>query len=154
VAVQAILVNERDEVLLLSSPTRNADGGWQVVSGALEAGETVLAGTLREIGEEVGPGVMGRPLGVAHVQSFHYDEQVPYMIGIYYVLSYEGGPIEPGDDMAGSRFRWWPLDELADDTLQLQVPPDQPWILRRAVELARQWRSEVVELDPLTGGKA
>jgi ADP-ribose pyrophosphatase YjhB (NUDIX family) len=48
VAVQAILVSPEETTLLLSSPIRNPNGAWQVVSGALEAGETVLEGTLRE----------------------------------------------------------------------------------------------------------
>jgi ADP-ribose pyrophosphatase YjhB (NUDIX family)/GNAT superfamily N-acetyltransferase len=150
VAVQAVLVNDREEVLLLSHPVRNQGESWQVVSGALEAEETVLEGTLREVAEEVGPKVQVRPLGTVHVQTFHYDPHVQFMIGIYYLLAYEGGPIEPGDDMAGSRYRWWSLDELADEQLRLQVPPDQTWLLRRAVAMYRLWRNETIELDPLS----
>jgi ADP-ribose pyrophosphatase YjhB (NUDIX family) len=59
VAVQAIIINQLEEILLLSNPRRKQ--GWQTVSGALEARETVLDGTLREIGEEVG----GRGPGTA-----------------------------------------------------------------------------------------
>jgi hypothetical protein len=54
VAVQAILVNSDERFLLLFNPV--GDQGWQVVSGALEAGETLLEGTLREVREELGPG--------------------------------------------------------------------------------------------------
>ena len=150
VAVQAILVNEQEEVLLLSHPVRNQGETWQVVSGALEAEETVLMGTLREVAEEVGPNVKVRPLGTVHAQTFHYDPNVQFMIGIYYLLAYEGGPIEPGDDMAGSRYRWWSLDDLATEEVRLKVPPNQIWLLRRAVEMYRLWQHEAIELDPLS----
>ena len=69
VAVSNIIVNQKGEVLLLSSPIKNKDGGWQVISGALEAQETVLDGTLREIAEEVGEDVHVRRLGAVHVNT-------------------------------------------------------------------------------------
>src|SRR5512132_651423 len=47
IAVQAIILNAAEQVLLLSSPTKNRPDEWQVISGALEAAETVLAGVLR-----------------------------------------------------------------------------------------------------------
>ena len=45
-SVLAFVVNEKEEILLLAHPKR--EGGWEVVNGALEAGETVLEGALRE----------------------------------------------------------------------------------------------------------
>jgi ADP-ribose pyrophosphatase YjhB (NUDIX family) len=147
VALQAIVVSTDETTLLLSSPTRNPDGAWQVVSGALEAGETVLEGTLREVREELGNGVHVRPLGTVHVQTFHYDENVQYMIAIYYLLAYEGGEIQPGDDMLGSQYRWWNADELSYENVKIVVPPGQKWILKRAVELYRLWKEQTCELQ-------
>ena len=46
VAVQAIILDADERVLLLSSPTRNRPDEWQIISGGLEAAETVLAGVL------------------------------------------------------------------------------------------------------------
>jgi ADP-ribose pyrophosphatase YjhB (NUDIX family) len=150
VALQAIIVNEREEILLLASPRRYEAETWQVVSGALEAGETILAGVLREIREEAGEEIQVRPLGVVHVQTFHYDANVQYMIGIYYLLAYEGGVVRPGDDMVESLFRWWSLDELADENIRLFVP-NLRWILERAVPLYRLWQRQVVDLQPELG---
>jgi len=147
VAVQAVLVAPDETTLLLSSPTRNPGGAWQVVSGALEAGETVLNGTLREASEELGGDVRVRPLGTIHAQTFHYDENVQYMIAIYYLLAYEGGEIQPGDDMQGSQYRWWSLAELEDEHVKVDVPPGQKWILQRAVELYRLWKDHDIELQ-------
>ena len=138
VAVQAIVVNHAQEVLLLSSPSRNQ--GWQLVSGALEAGETLLDGAVRELREELGNEIQARPLGTVHAQTFHYDEQVPYMLGVYYLFAYQGGEVIPGDDMAGSEFRWWSLADLEDETAVFHASV-MPWMLRRAVELYGLWHS-------------
>jgi len=77
-ALQAIVVNPAEQILLMYSPTRKH--GWQVVSGALEAEETILDGTLREVYEELGAEVCVRPLGVVHAETFHYDKVVRYML--------------------------------------------------------------------------
>src|SRR5215211_1686533 len=130
VALQAVVVSPEERILLLSSPTRNPDG-------ALEAGETVSEGTLREAHEELGSEIRVRPLGTIHVQTFHYDENVQYMIAIYYLLAYEGGDVHPGDDMQGSQYRWWSIAELEDEKINIVVPPGQTWILKRAIELYR-----------------
>jgi len=148
VALQAVIVNAEGCVLLLSSPLRNPDGAWQVISGALEAEETILQGILRETHEEVGPQVQVRPLGTVHVHTFKYDEHVPHMIGVYYLLAYEGGPIQPGDDMHGSQFRWWSMDALRSERVILHIPRGQKWVLHRAVELYRLWKDrEQPEVD-------
>jgi ADP-ribose pyrophosphatase YjhB (NUDIX family) len=140
VALQAVIVNKQEQILLLNSPTRNQ--GWQTISGGLEAKETILDGIKREVAEEVGPEVRIRPLGIIHAETFHYDENVRFMIGIYYLLAYEGGTIVPGDDMAGSAYRWWNLDELDDDNLH-RHPTFIPWMLRRAVDLYRLWQDDL-----------
>jgi 8-oxo-dGTP pyrophosphatase MutT (NUDIX family) len=146
VALVVYVVNEREEVLLLAHPKRK--GGWEVISGALEAGETILEGALRETREEAGEGLRVRPLGTVHASSFHYDEKVEYMLSLGYLMAYEGGPVEPGDDMAGSVYRWWSVGELEDEAARLIVPPGQKWLIERAVELYRLWQGREVELQP------
>jgi ADP-ribose pyrophosphatase YjhB (NUDIX family) len=144
VAVEGIIVNEAEQVLLLSHPQRQ--GTWQVVSGAWEAGETLLQGVLREVSEEAGPDVRVRPLGTVHAQSFHLDANVRYVIGLFYLLAYEGGEIQPGDDMLGSKYRWWALDKLMEPSCRITF--HQKWILARAVELYRLWVHRKIDLQP------
>jgi 8-oxo-dGTP pyrophosphatase MutT (NUDIX family) len=141
VALMPIIIDPEERILLLASPTRRPDGAWQLVSGALEAGETVLEGVLRETHEEAGSDLRVRPLGAVHVHTFYYDQNVPYMIGIYYLLAYESGQVQPGDDMRDSQFRWWRLEELAQEKVKLFVPP-QLWVLQRAIELYRLWKEQ------------
>lgn len=146
VAILVFIVNEQEEVLLLAHPKRG--GSWEVVNGALEAGETVLEGALRETREEAGEEVRVRPLGTVHISTFHYDENVRYMLSVGYLMAYEGGGIQPGDDMAGSRYSWWGLDDLMDERVKVLIPPDGKWLIERAVELYRVWRGREVELQP------
>lgn len=81
-----------------------------------------------------------------HVQSFHYDENVQYMRSVGYLMAYQGGQVEPGDDMRGSDFRWWSLEDLANEGVKVIVPPDQEWLLERAVELYSLWKDSDVDL--------
>ena len=156
IALQAIIINEDEQFLLLSSPRRNGRNEWQTVSGGLEAGETILEGIMREVREEVG-GIKVRPLTVLHSQSFHYDDNVPFMVGINYLLHYEGGAVEPGDDMTGSDFRWWGLDELATAVTHKNAtlhPSTHLWMLQRAVQMVRlfgadEWMDTAVLQPPL-----
>ncbi|MEM7802697.1 MAG: NUDIX hydrolase [Chloroflexota bacterium] len=145
-ALQSIIMNSQREVLLLNSPTRG--NGWQTVSGGMEARETVLAGTLREIDEEVGPNVNVRPLGTLHVESFHYDQNVRYMIAVYTLFDYLGGDIQPGDDMVGSEVRWWPVDDLLASGEKLHITV-KPWLMKRAAAVYDAWvAKQGIEFQP------
>jgi ADP-ribose pyrophosphatase YjhB (NUDIX family) len=141
IALQAVIVNDKREILLLSSPRRNGAGQWQVISGGMEANETVLAGVLREAHEEAGADVRLRPLGVFHAQSFAYDEHIPYMVSIYYLLAYEGGRIVPGDDMADAEAKWWSLAALKAANVDFH-PSTQMWLLETAVTCYNLWHNQ------------
>ena len=144
-AVLVFIINEQEEFLLLRHPER---AGWEIVNGALDAGETVLAGALREVAEEVGPTVRVRPLGAVHIQTFHYDEQARFMLSLSYLVAYEGGAVQPGDDMAGSETRWFSLAALLDEATPILVPPRMRWTFPRALQLYRLWQDEEVPLQP------
>jgi len=137
VAVLAFIVNNREEILLLSHPDQG--GGWQVVNGAMEAGETPLQAALRETYEEAGRGVQVRPLGTVHASAFHYDQNVRYMLSISYLFAYQGGQVQPGDDMAGSEYRWWRLDQIESGEVEIIIPPGGAWLAKRALDLYRLW---------------
>ena len=132
---------------MLSNPKR--PGKWEVVNGALDGGETILEGVLREVREEAGPAIRVRPLGTLHAYTFRYDDDVQYMISIAYLLAYEGGEVLAGDDMAGSEIQWMSLAELESGEVDIIVPQAQPWLFRRAVDLYRLWKGAAdVMLQP------
>jgi 8-oxo-dGTP diphosphatase len=143
-AVLGFIVDDQKRILLLSHPRR--PGRWEVVNGALEAGETVLDGVLREVREEAGLAVRVRPLGTVHTWTFRYDDTVQYMISIGYLLAYQGGAVEPGDDMTCSQYRWWRLEEVAAADFQLIVPREK-WLVGRAIELYHLWNNQEAELQ-------
>ena len=151
VALVMFIVDEEERILLLSSPPkRKRDNGWEAVSGALEAGETVLEGALRETREEIGRDVLVHPLGTVHAYTFHYDDNVRYMISLCYLMAYEGGRIVPGDDMLGCRYRWWSVGELEMENIAiLQAPANRKWLLTRTIELYRLWKTHGVDLEQL-----
>ena len=137
-AVVVPIVNGREELLLLESPRRR--GWWEPVNGAVDAGETLLEAALREVSEEVGPGVRVRPLGVVHASTFAYDAVVKHVISVTYLMAYEGGVPVPGDDMRGSRVRWARVEEVESEGLRLVPPLDQPWLRQRTIDLFRLWQ--------------
>lgn len=138
-AAVLVYVVDDDGRLLLLSQDRVV---WEVVSGALESDETVLDGALREAREELGAAARLRPLGTVHVSTVHYDSKIRDMIDIGYLFAFEGGAIEPGDDAAGSAYRWWTLAELASGKVQVSTPQGHEWLFPRAVELHRLWREQ------------
>ena len=73
------------------------------------------------------------------------------MISIAYLLAYDGGDVEPGDDMTGSAHRWWSLDAIARERPELLVPHQETWLLARAVALYRLWRDK--PLPAMSGGE-
>lgn len=156
VAVLVFVVNPAGQILLLAHPRRT--NAWEVINGALEREETILAGALRELREEAGASIRVRPLGTVHAFTHSYDARIQHMISICYMMAYEGGAIEPGDDMAGSEYRWWSPDEFVAAEARLLVPTNQTWLLQRAVELYRLWHGQTPELqeplDPLARPKA
>ncbi|MBP8002549.1 MAG: NUDIX hydrolase [Chloroflexi bacterium] len=137
-AVVVLIINAQEELLLLNNPKR--PGWWEPVNGAVDAGETILAAALREVGEEAGADIRVRPLGVVHVSTFTYDPQITHVISITYLMAYEGGNVVPGDDMQDSQVRWASLAEMAH--LNLIPPLDEPWLCQRALELYRLWRPQ------------
>jgi 8-oxo-dGTP diphosphatase len=140
--VLVFIVNDKGQLLLFSDPARPRV--WEVVKGAVEAGERVLDGALREVREETGPEVRVRPLGTVHTLTLYQDD-VPYVV-VYYLMAYEGGQVQPGDDLLGHLFRWWGWKELTGQSAEI-VFPYPGWLAERAVALYHLWAGRQVDLQ-------
>jgi len=146
-AIMAFIVDADDRILLLSGRVRQ--GGWQVVCGAIEEGESPVAALLREVSEETGPDVSIRPVASVHAWLHRFDAAVQAMLSIAYVATYLGGEIRPGSDMAMSDVRWATVAEIEQGDVTLAVRPSQPlWLFRRAVAMHALLKDEQVELEP------
>ena len=145
VAVLTIVLNDREQVLLLSHPDR--PGKWEVVNGGLEAGETVWDGAMRECAEELGGDVRLHPITILHALTVAYDAAIPHTISLIFVAAYESGEIRPGDDMAGSSHQWADIAEILAGKIDVIVPRGQPWLFARALDVYKLWRTDDVELQ-------
>jgi ADP-ribose pyrophosphatase YjhB (NUDIX family) len=145
-AVVVFIIDARERLLMFRHPRREY---WEVVSGALEAGETVWEAALREVREEAGPDVLVEPLGALHTATFRFDDNNHYMLSLSLLMACRGGEAAPGDDMTGSEFRWFAFDELDAPGMPLLPPADQPWLRRRALALYRLWQADPVPLAEL-----
>jgi 8-oxo-dGTP pyrophosphatase MutT (NUDIX family) len=150
-AILGFVINADDEILVLSHPDR--DGGWEVINGAVEEGESPVAALLREVSEEAGPDVRIRPVASVHTWLHRFDPAVPAMVSIAYVATYLGGDVVPGSDMAKSEVRWVSLREVQSGKLPLLVP-SQSWIFQRALAVHAIFKDEQVVLEPWQTGIA
>ena len=141
-AVVVFVINPQEEFLFGFHATRQR---LEVVSGALEAEESVLEGALRELHEEMGSELQVRPLGVFHANTFRYDDNAQYMISLCYLMAYEGGEVIPGDDMAGYGYRWLGLDTLLSGEVEVGIPREK-WLLQRAIDTYHLWKGQDVNL--------
>jgi ADP-ribose pyrophosphatase YjhB (NUDIX family) len=94
----------------------------------------------REVAEEAGPAVQLRVLGTVHASTWRYDHLIPHMISTFFVASYLGGEVIPGDDMAGCEMRWATLDEVNDlAAAGIALVPDEVWLFERALQCFDLW---------------
>lgn len=143
----ALIIDKEERFLMLSQPKRA--GKWEPVNGAYDAGETVLEGMLREIGEEAGKEVKVRPITVVHSYNFRYDELVPQMLSVIFLFEYLGGEVAPDDDMAGSEVMWMSLEDIHSGNYDIIVPSQQLWVYDRAVKFYRLLKDEPeINLQP------
>lgn len=113
----------------------------------VEADETLLTAALRETADEAGPDLMVRPLGVFHGSTLQYGDEVGLVHTISYLMAYESGQVEPGDDMHGSRYGWFSRHVLDDPAVHLIVPYEQKWLLHQAVSLHGLWKDRDWDFD-------
>jgi 8-oxo-dGTP pyrophosphatase MutT (NUDIX family) len=134
-ALIAFIINQDERFLMLAHPKR--PDKWEPVNGAYDAGETILEGMMREIGEEAGQFIQVRPLTAVHTYNFRYDDEVSKVISVIFLFEYLSGEVFPDDDMAGSEIKWMSLDDIHSGNYEIIVPSQQLWVYDRAVQFYR-----------------
>lgn len=84
VAVDALVVNARNEILMIKSPRR----GWEFPGGQVEVGDTLQQALIREVREETGvEASMGRLVGV-------YQNVRTHIVMLGFLCNYLGGELK------------------------------------------------------------
>lgn len=115
VATAAVIVDERGRVLLQE---RSDNRHWGLPGGAVEPGESVAAGVVREVMEETGCRVeVERVLGIYSDPANHMivrypDGNVVHYVVITFVCRVVGGT--PGASEESLRVEWFALDALPE----------------------------------------
>ena len=111
--VDALLILVRGDHVLLAQRqgTGYADGAWNLPSGKLEDGETVVQAAMREGLEEIG--IRTTECGLEFVHLIHYRNALGNArMGVFFrVHDWQGEPYN-AEPHKCAEIRWWPLDRL------------------------------------------
>jgi ADP-ribose pyrophosphatase len=120
----SVIVNEKNETLLLKRAINPHFGKWDIAGGFLENGEDPVVGLKREAKEELGVSV--EPLEVLNicVDNYGLAEDDFYTFNIFYKCKISDGEIVL--DQENSEFKWFskneiPWNELAFDNTTIAL---------------------------------
>ncbi len=123
-AVFAAVIKDRKVLLLLRQNTGWLDGYWDMPSGHLEEGETILAATVRELYEETGLVAESNNLRLSHVYQNYHNEDRPYMGFIFETLDWKGTPKISEPEKCGD-MRFFDLESLPKTAPYIKEALDQ-----------------------------
>lgn len=157
-SARAILLNERDQVLLVRHEDMlPADrewpevlGYWATPGGGIEGGESAVEALRRELREELGltEVKVGRQIGVREVQLDLPGIGAVLSHETYYVCRVSETPVLNREGLSESErrvlqaIRWWAREELAETSEILR-----PAALPELVEHAFQVHAELIHLQ-------
>ena len=126
VLVRGVIIRE-GKVLLLKRP-KNKGGGYNLVGGRVEAGESPAEALRREMKEEIGVRVSPQQTEMMRVVYREKPSRPPKLHLVFWLHDWEGEPrnMEP-DKCLG--LNWFPLDHL---------PPDLATVAGRVLRLEDQ----------------
>ncbi|HWA43079.1 MAG TPA: NUDIX domain-containing protein [Hypericibacter adhaerens] len=105
-----LVLMKSDQVLLgLRQGTGYCDGMYHLPAGHLEAGETVMEGTIREAREELGVGLRAADLRLDYV--LHHRSNSDRMALFFSASRWSGEPTNREPDKCEA-LAWFPLDRL------------------------------------------
>lgn len=118
VTVDAIILNEKGEVLLIKRKNEPFKDCWALPGGFVEYGEKVEEATLREVKEETGLEV--EIIKLHNVYSDPKRDPRGHTISIVYFCKIKGGKLKGSDDAKEARFFKFKEDmPLAFDHLKI-----------------------------------
>jgi len=113
--VFAVFVRDNKILLARRCNTSFADGSYSLPAGHLEPGESLAAGMIRELEEEVGVKVEAAQLNIVHVQSYNAEDG--HRIHVYFQVMPPYGEPQNKEPEKCDDLSWFPLDALPENTL-------------------------------------
>ncbi len=105
----SIVVNDKQEILLVLRKNEPRAGMWGLPSGFAETHETIEEAALRELHEETG--ITGKIVRLLDTKS-HYNDFYGDLIWVTFEVKYESGNLMAGDD--AEDVRYFPLNQLPE----------------------------------------
>lgn len=126
VATHLLLIRDKQVLLTRRFQTGYEDGNYSLPAGHVEAGESVLAATIRETQEEIGVTLQAQDLSLAHVM--HRTSNRSSIDFFFWCREWQGEVVNAEPDKC-DQILWCDLDQLPTNTI--------PYV-RQAIDLARR----------------
>lgn len=106
VAVGGLVLNEKDEVLLINNPRK----GWEYPGGIVEVGETLPQGLMREVREETGVNIeivdfIGIYSNTEKKKGYNGVKEVPTIVTLDFICKYISGELKTSEESC--EVRWF-----------------------------------------------
>ncbi len=118
VGVGAILLNERDEVLLGRRRGSHGAGEWALPGGSVAFGETLEQAVAREIKEETGLVVVKFTFVSVCDELRYIDSDRKHFVDISFLGRYDGGEPRVMEPEKCVEWRWFPLGSLPEPLME------------------------------------
>jgi len=110
VGVGAVIVNDKDEILLLCRNKAPEIGSWTIPGGTVEFGEKVEDTILREIEEELG--VNSEIITLLGVTNHILTEEKTHWVSPAFLIRITGGEPRNMEPHSHSDLNWFPINNL------------------------------------------
>ena len=110
-----VIVNDKNEVLLLKRAIEPHFGKWDLPGGFLENGEDPIAGLKREAKEELGVEVDPIELVSVNIDKYGYIKGDFYTLNLFYRAKIVSGKIKL--DAENSEYRWFAKEDIPQNDL-------------------------------------
>ena len=108
-AVAAVIINDRDEIVLIRRGVEPGLGLWSIPGGAVELGERLVDALKREVKEETGLDI--EPLEILDVMEIikrdDEDRVVFHYVTVDYIAKVIGGVLNASSDVVDAKWIKW-----------------------------------------------